>query len=579
MDERELAGLLYRADWTRLTLAGTVRGAENEPDLAFSTVFTFTGGWPRRGWPAPPFMPPFRPDPDAERTLLVAPGKRYRLESADGQYAAGCDGEHAWQWFAEPLPPGMSIRSDDRPRPPLPVLLTPRWLLARHRLAIREEVTACGRPGVRVLATRRDNRARGPLAAPWPIPPVPPIADIWDEADVVVDAELGILLRFARHSGDQAVMVTEFLSLTVGDAVGPARFSAPEGSVPGTGGGDSTLGQDVVKTVAGLAAGGLGAAIRFGGSRHADAFGRATAEADDPEAAMPPGDPFPGDRAAGQPVRDEALHLLHRAGLTEPRFTATLHQWHDFGAMLGAVPERARRTGLGGVGFLVDAIRDKTRGSGAGTGHEVSSVRMGGWSRYRIDVTLPATFQAGNRDRMGLYYERRGPRTIACDGQRSWTVYDDRVVTGPAGPPPGEVADLVDGSWLLTCELTGGEEVLADDGRRAYRVIAHKPEPLATEPMPFATPWWLPDLMGMETLPGPFFPVVAVLDAETGTLLQVTWYAGGQPALRSELRDVTPVPGDEPDDFGFSPPAGLRVDEEAGPGVSWSSFPRGTRRG
>ena len=31
VDERELVGLLYRADWTRLTLTGTVRGSGQFP--------------------------------------------------------------------------------------------------------------------------------------------------------------------------------------------------------------------------------------------------------------------------------------------------------------------------------------------------------------------------------------------------------------------------------------------------------------------------------------------------------------------------------------------------------------------
>ena len=31
MDERELVGLLYRADWTRLALTGTVRGSGQFP--------------------------------------------------------------------------------------------------------------------------------------------------------------------------------------------------------------------------------------------------------------------------------------------------------------------------------------------------------------------------------------------------------------------------------------------------------------------------------------------------------------------------------------------------------------------
>jgi hypothetical protein len=49
------------------------------------------------------------------------------------------------------------------------------------------------------------------------------------------------------------------------------------------------------------------------------------------------------------------------------------------------------------------------------------------------------------------------------------------------------------------------------------------------------------------------------VDAETGRLLRLTLYKGGKPVLRSELRDIAP---DESDDFGFSPPPGLPVDEE-----------------
>jgi len=52
---------------------------------------------------------------------------------------------------------------------------------------------------------------------------------------------------------------------------------------------------------------------------------------------------------------------------------------------------------------------------------------------------------------------------------------------------------------------------------------------------------------------------VAAVDAESGRLLRVTRYAGGKPVLCSELRDIGP---DTSDDYGFEPPAGLRVDEE-----------------
>jgi hypothetical protein len=70
--------------------------------------------------------------------------------------------------------------------------------------------------------------------------------------------------------------------------------------------------------------------------------------------------------------------------------------------------------------------------------HLISTVRIAGPGRYQIDHASPP---------------RRGPKTIACDGHRSWHVYDDKVTTGPAGPPPIDIANLADPSWLLQCRL------------------------------------------------------------------------------------------------------------------------------
>jgi hypothetical protein len=65
-----VVALLYRADWTRLSLAGRVT-VEN---------------------PAPPV------------TLNVAPGRRFRHD--DGNLVVGCDGRQVWQWLAVPPPDG-----------------------------------------------------------------------------------------------------------------------------------------------------------------------------------------------------------------------------------------------------------------------------------------------------------------------------------------------------------------------------------------------------------------------------------------------------------------------------------------
>jgi hypothetical protein len=154
MDERELVGLLYRADWTGLALTGTVRGGDTGLYMIVAETDESGSG---RSWSTGPFDPPFPPfprsqgdpetDSDTERTLIVAPGKRYREQTADGDYASGCDGERVWQWY-EQLRPGISLIFDERPRPPVPVLLAPSWLLTGYELTLEGEETVCGRAGL-----------------------------------------------------------------------------------------------------------------------------------------------------------------------------------------------------------------------------------------------------------------------------------------------------------------------------------------------------------------------------------------------------------------------------------------------
>ena len=61
-----------------------------------------------------------------------------------------------------------------------------------------------------------------------------------------------------------------------------------------------------------------------------------------------------------------------------------------------------------------------------------------------------------------------------------------------------------------------------------------------------AAGWWL--------------PAVAVVDASSGLLLRVTRYRDGKAATRLELRSLS---DGGPDDFGFTPPDGLPVVDEA----------------
>jgi hypothetical protein len=649
VSDQDVIGLLHRADWTKLTLSGTVTGADSVVDTVLSVQSDEPLGepWRRQDYdpPAPPPPPPglfehvpawifervttrgaeraqaagrrswsFTPgDAGAPCSLSVAPGRRFRVEGADGTWAVGSDGERLWHWLRD-RPAGTSVGSvgftwpDDRPRAPYGTLLVPSWLLTGYLLVLDGEVTVGGRAGVRVLGTPRKvadkqpnpfggrlgrSASAGGLFAPVPRWLNPPQ---WTEVEAVVDVELGILLRCSQRAGDEPPSVTEFSSLDVGEPTAASRFSAPAGSVfagakgprsqgPGDRAADGAAGtslgdalgealrpaaKEAAKAVAGLAAGGLGALIRYTPSRRrVDPFTRAAAEAADPEAAMPTDEPVPAAAAdeaapvrADEAVPDEVLYLLSRSGRAAPSLRATLHQWDSFDAVLAAIPPSARGEGFGGVGFLIDAVRDSAWERATGDRHTVSTVALGGWNEYRIDLVRSVADGSLFPARSG---DKQEALTIASDGVRQWQVYSDRVIIGVAAPPPSELGDLLDASWLLDSyiELSGGTEVWAS-GRRAYRIVARY-----REDPPFGIGWW-------QRL---FFPAVAVVDAETGLVLRLTRFKGGRPTMRQELRDVAPLePGA---DFGFTPPDGLRVfggesPEEDGPKTrSWSWNPPG----
>lgn len=157
-----------------------------------------------------------------------------------------------------------------------------------------------------------------------------------------------------------------------------------------------------------------------------------------------------------------------------------------------------------------------------------SALRMAGPGRYRIDC---------------IHSERRSPVMIACDGQRCWRVYRDKVTAGPAAPLPRGIAEMLDPSWLLGCRLAGGASVLVGD-RRAYRLNVTRGE----AGWPLSWPLIFP-------------AAVAVVDAGTGIVLRLTSYIGEQPVRRRELLDTTATAGD----FTIDIPPGLPVVEETGP--------------
>jgi hypothetical protein len=531
--DRELVALLYRADWTHLCLSGEVSG----PAESMNIIMTATV----RPGMEPPFQPPppFPPETDPHRRrvmrLLLAPGKRYREDSANGQSSRGCDGERIWHWREHD--PSIEMRLAGKPIPPFSTLLCPSWLLVGYDLEVQARVQACGREGIRVAATLRGGRREGEMRFFAPSVPWLPIAG-FDHVDAIVDARLGILLRCERGNEGRAPILTEFRSLTVDPDVDPARFTAPPGSIIGEGYGHSFdgLGWQITKTAAGLAAAGLGAALKYSPFVRLRAPDPPEPNDADAEAAMAQDEPPPGEAQYGAQVSAEVLHLLYRSATVVPEFTARLHEWSDPRALLAAVPPSARKAGFGGVGFLIDTL-DEISERDAGqqfVRHQVSNLRIGGWDRYRVDRAHGTP--RGHRVHDGHDDEWV---TLASDGQRRWKVYADRVSAGPSAPLPAELADLLDCSWLLGCQLSGGTEIMAG-GRRAYRICV-------------ASSWSASPLMTFH------LPAIAMLDAETGRLLRLTCYGDGKPLARYELRDVT---DGATGDFGFEVPAGLPVVDE-----------------
>jgi hypothetical protein len=521
---RDLVNLLYRADWTRLRLAADVT-TSRDFDLDRSR-YGADGPPPFLGAPRPGHVWEMATDQLGTRTdrstLLVEPGRRYREQGED--HISGCDGDRSWSavregdgWKVETFP-------DGGPEPPLPPMLRPSWLLTGFTLEPGDPVTTGGRQALRVVATPRPGV--WPRASAWRRP--------LDRVEVLVDLGFGILLRQEEILDGKILGVTELTGIRTGpDLMTPAdgeQFLPPGGwdSVPGDaprttprGPAAGGSGWEASKLIADLAAGGISALVRSSRSR---SFEQATQE--EPEAEMPPDfESVPADAPA---ATDEVLHLLHASrDRWAPGIAATLHQWHDIAAMLAQVPDGARRAGFGGLGHLIDAAGERVA-----TLHMVLRLSFDGSGRYRIEPAVPA--EPGARS------FRPRAETIICDGERQWRFFADEVTARPAGPPPQEIAKLLDASWLLGHHLSGGAETMTG-GRAGYRFRVAAGEPAR-------------DAWGRL-----LFPDEVVVDAGLGILLRSVCHAGSRPVSRYELRDV--VLGEQ-GDFRADIGARVRVEEE-----------------
>jgi hypothetical protein len=242
----DVIGLLYRANWTRLSLSADIRSGSDR-DLA------------QRRWRTtrPPEFPDrpaghFRADPDGgppirdkwpeeERggyrrrraALLMAPGGRYRQEFGDDppSRVQGSDGERSWIWYRPDLEPGPGFSVFGGNEPPSPELLCPAELLSGFSLEVRGPVTACGRDAIAVVATPRTSIGHGG--------PLRPARS--DLLEVIVDAELGILLRRETTFEGQRLALTELTAVVLSppEAADSSRFAPPAGSHISHGAGES----------------------------------------------------------------------------------------------------------------------------------------------------------------------------------------------------------------------------------------------------------------------------------------------------------------------------------------------------
>lgn len=519
-DLQNVIGLLYRADWTQLSMSAEVR-FERDEDLAQSRQHAARPpGTADPGSDVPTWAEATGEETGEEpgghqsghATLLIAPGGRYRQESEG--HLEGNDGEQGWIWLQPDLAPPARTPVSAAGAPPVSALFCPSELLSGFTLEVRGPVTACGRDAIAVTATPRPGAG---------------VSDrLYDRIEVIVDAGLGILLCREETFEGQRLTLTELTALLLSppEAADLARFAPPAGSRIGQEAGESVRqtssgpGRPTAKNAAGLAAGGLGALVRFA----PNLVGPDPAGERDLEATMPSPEPGPHGPVGLPLAYDDLPYLLYRSG-QDPDLRATLHQWHDLAAMLARVPETARAAGHGGAGYLLDAV---TRGKTVT--HTVARLRVSGADRYRVDY----------QSRSG----RTDPKTIACDGEHRWQVYQAKTMVGPAAPLPHDLANLVDTSWLFGCRLSGGSEITYH-GRRAYqlRVTQRHGGPL----------------------PGPllFFPADAIIDAQSGCLLRLISYAGDRPASWWELRDFAAEPG-EPGDFSLRVPPGVSTVEETG---------------
>lgn len=292
----EIVALMYRADWTKLSLSADVQGEH----------------------------------------VLIAPGRRCRSEH--GSCVNSRDGDRTWMLDRELPGEMMTWGGLD---PPFPEHFDPAGQLSAFALTYPgDEVTQDRRTHHLIAIPRPDRMSRQYEAR---------------RVDLFVDAEFGIVLRREDSYANRAGWSTELSNLRVDppEANDPSQFAAPPGVKEHVSPLQDFPSIGAAKFAANAASAGLGMFVRY----VPDVPWRRPAARHDAEAAMPPAEPEP---PPGEQLTDDQLYLLHLGGTREPVLSATAHLWTDPALFGGVLKSGADKAGMGGLRILGDAIERRS---------------------------------------------------------------------------------------------------------------------------------------------------------------------------------------------------------------------------
>lgn len=564
---------LYRADWTRWSFSAEVVTRQNAPVarmLSDKIAAEF-----RRSTSGVMAIPARRTDPvgsdsttsaadeqwsSTRDRILLAPEGRYRYEpSVDVGGLADLEDLAPDERVTLVLSDGESccvIRSGEGERSqadpaltPIDWIVRPAWLMPYFRLTLTGTTELAGRPMLMVRGTPR------PRPNPWDIG-----VGLLDRIDLLVDAELGVIRRRQAIYQGQPLSVFEMRDFTLAppSASDPASFR-PDDSVD-LDDSDPQLASSLWRTVdwdrpgwpaIGHQVVGAGVVLSVAkGVLYLAARGVArpepprTTSADDETEPLAP-DPAEAAPMATEPISDRTLRLIAQVGMPPLSLSAQVHYWLDAKQALWSRTELG--VGLEQRDLTVQAnFLGTERGAILQVRHarRIAFLRVAMLDRYRIE------FQVDQGSRQ--------PRTVACDGERLRKIYHNRVIASPAHPLPTDFITLTDPAWLLgDWRLTeGGQEII--NNRPAIRVQAVPP--------PHQNRRWRRD-------PPTPVRIDLLIDAELGIVLRQVSYAGDQPVVRIELRDVTMRPEVDPFEFGSAIAPDLPVISTSGEPVDDLDLP------